>query len=95
MTERRRRPKTRRVALRALAGASFLVAPTIGAIASSFPDPIFAAIERHRVAYGAREATRFAIDDLINNPEGRLVSEAEWDALDRAHEGENATLTRC
>jgi hypothetical protein len=84
--------KTRRAALRVLAGASVLVVPTIGAIAGSFQDPIFVAIERHKSAYEAREATSFAIDDQINNPEGRAVSEAEWDALERAHENENAAF---
>jgi len=84
--------KTRRAALRALAGASVLVVPTIGAIAGSFRDPIFAAIERHKSAYEARGATSFAINDLINTPEGRAVSEAEWDALERAHQNENAAF---
>jgi hypothetical protein len=84
--------KTRRSALRALAPASVLLRPTIGAIAGSFPDPIFAAIERHKAAYEARKAASFAIDDLIHNPDAREVSEAEWDALQQAHENENAAF---
>jgi hypothetical protein len=84
--------QTRRSALRALAGASVLLRPTIGAIAGSLKDPIFAAIESHKAAYEARKAASFAIDDLIHNPEAREVSEAEWDALEQAHENENAAF---
>ena len=50
------------------------------------------AIGLHKAAYEAREATSLAIDELINNPEGRAVSEAEWDAWERAHENENAAF---
>jgi hypothetical protein len=84
--------KTRRAALRALAGASVLVVPTIGAIAGSVQDPILPAIARHKAAYETALALSFAIDDLINTPEGRAVSEAEWDALERAHENESAAF---
>jgi hypothetical protein len=42
--------KTRRSALRALAGASALAIPTISSIADAFSDPIFVAIERHKAA---------------------------------------------
>ena len=84
--------KTRRAALRALAGPSVLVFPTISSLASTFRDPVFTAIARHKAGYEACLATRFAIDDLINNPEAREVSEAEWDALQRAHENENAAF---
>ena len=56
--------KTRRAALRALAGASALAVPVIAASSFMLPDPIFAAIERHKAAYEACEATSFAIDDL-------------------------------
>ena len=83
--------KSRRAALCALAGASVLVVPTIGAIASSFPDPIFAAIERHRSAYQSLNATRSAMQDLISE---REVSKAEWDAYDRAHESEDAAFDK-
>ena len=58
--------KTRRAALRALAGASALALPTISAIADALPDPIFVAIERHKAACNASDATRFAMDDVIN-----------------------------
>jgi hypothetical protein len=81
--------KTRRAALRALAGASALAIPTISAIADALSDPIFIAIERHRAAYKAREATSFALDDLMNN---REVSDAEWDAYDRARATEEAAF---
>jgi hypothetical protein len=84
--------KTRRAALRALTGASALAIPTINAIADALSDPIFVAIERRKVACNAREATSFALDDLMNNPEGREVSEAEWDAYDRARATEDAAF---
>jgi hypothetical protein len=84
--------KTRRAALCALAGASALAIPTISAIADGFSDPIFVAIERHKAAFKAREATSFALDDLMNNPEGREVSQAEWDAYDRARATEDAAF---
>ena len=83
--------KTRRAALRALVGASALAIPTIGASAGARPDPILAAIERHKAAYEAALALSFAIDDVIYTPE-REVSEAEWDALQRAHENEDAAF---
>jgi hypothetical protein len=83
---------TRRAAFRTLAGASALAIPTISAIADALSDPIFAAIERHKVAYTAREATSFAIDDLMYNPEGRGVSDADWDACDRARAAEDAAF---
>ena len=81
--------KTRRAALRALVGASALAIPTISAIADAISDPIFVAIERHKAAYNAREATSFALDDLMNN---REVSQAEWDACDRARAAEDAAF---
>ena len=84
--------KTRRAALRALVGASALAIPTISAIADAISDPIFVAIERHKAAYNAREATSFALDDLMYNPEGRGVSQAEWDACDRARAAEDAAF---
>ena len=83
--------KTRRAALRTLVGASALAIPTIGASAGARPDPILAAIERHKAAYEAALALSFAIDDVIYTPE-REVSEAEWDALQRAHENEDAAF---
>jgi hypothetical protein len=82
--------KTRRAALRALVGASALAIPTIGSIAPALGDPIFTAIARHKAAYEAALALRFAVDDAINNPEGREVSEAEWDAFERARDDEEA-----
>jgi hypothetical protein len=84
--------KTRRAALRALAGASTLAVPTISAIADAFSDPIFVAIEEHKAACCAREATSFALDDLMNNPEAPVVSDAEWDAYDRARATEDAAF---
>jgi hypothetical protein len=82
--------KTRRAAFRVLAGASaFAVPTTISAIADALYDPIFVAIERHQAAYIAREATSFALDDLMNN---REVSQAEWDANDRARAAEDAAF---
>jgi hypothetical protein len=81
--------KTRRAALRALVGASALAIPSIGSAASAPGDPIFTAIARHEAAYDALNATRFAVDDVMYNPEGRGVSDAEWDAYDRAHENED------
>jgi hypothetical protein len=87
--------KTRRAALRALVGASALAIPAIGAsasISSALGDPILAAIERHRAAYEAVLASRFAIDDMIHTPEGRKVSQAEWEAFERAHENEDAAF---
>ncbi len=84
---------TRRAALRALVGASALAMPTISSFASALGDPIFAAIARHKAAYEAALKLSFAVDDLINNPEGREVSEAEWDALDRARKDEDAAFS--
>jgi hypothetical protein len=81
--------KTRRAALGALAGASALAIPAISASASALPDPIFTAIERHKAACNALDATRFAMDDIINT---RETSQAEWDAYDRAHENEDAAF---
>jgi hypothetical protein len=81
--------KTRRAALRALAGASALAVPTISAIADALSDPIFTAIERHKAACNARDATRFAMDDVINT---REASQAEWAAYERAHEDEDAAF---
>jgi hypothetical protein len=84
--------KTRRSALRALAVASALAIPTISSIADAFSDPIFVAIERHKAAYDARKATSFALDDLMYNSEGRGVSDADWDAHDRARASEDAAF---
>jgi hypothetical protein len=84
--------QTRRAALRALAGVSALAIPTIGGIASGLPDPILTAIERHKAAYEAALALSFAIDDAIHTPEGREVSDAEWDAYYRAREHEEAVF---
>ena len=81
--------KTRRVALRTLAGVSALAIPIVTASAGARPDPIFAAIRRHRSAYQSLKATRFAMQDLISE---REVSKAEWVAYDRAHENENAAF---
>jgi hypothetical protein len=83
--------KTRRAALHALASASALVIPKVAARAAT-ADPIITAIARHKAAYEAALALSFAIDDAINNPEGREVSEAEWDARERARENENAAF---
>ncbi len=66
--------------------------PTIGTIADALSDPIFVATERHKAACDAREATSFAGDDLMNNPEAREVSDAEWDAYDRARAVEDAAF---
>ena len=79
--------KTRRAALGTLVCA--LAFPTIGSTVSALGDPIFAAIARHRAACEAREATTFAMDDVINT---REASQAEWDAYDRAHESEQAAF---
>jgi hypothetical protein len=84
--------RTRRAALRALAGASALALPTIGSIADVPADPIFTAIERHKAACNAREATSFPLDDLMNNPDAPGVSDAEWDACDRARATEDAAF---
>jgi len=81
--------KTRRAALCALAGVSALAIPIVTASAGARPDPIFAAIRRHRSAYQSLKATRFAMQDLISE---REVSKAEWDAYDRAHENEDAAF---
>jgi hypothetical protein len=81
--------ETRRAALRALAGASALALPTISAIADALLDSIFVAIESHKAACNARDATRFAMDDVINT---REASQAEWDAYERAHENEDAAF---
>jgi len=80
--------KTRRAALRALVGASAFAIPSIGSVASTLRDPIFTAIARHKAAHDALYATRFAVDDVMYNPE-REVSDAEWDAYDRAHTKED------
>jgi hypothetical protein len=82
--------KTRRAALGAFAAA--LVIPNSGAGATPPPDPIFSAIERHKAAWKAREAASFAIDDLIYNSEAREVSQAEWDAYERANDSEETAF---
>jgi hypothetical protein len=82
----------RRATLLALVGPSALAIPTIGFMPSALGDPIFAAIERHKVAYEAALTLSFAIDDLINNAESCEVSEAEWDAHDRASENEDTAF---
>jgi hypothetical protein len=81
--------KTRRTALRALAGVSALAIPIVTASASTRLDPIFTAIRRHRSAYQSLQATRLAMQDLISE---REVSKTEWDAYDRAHENEDAAF---
>jgi hypothetical protein len=75
-----------------MAGASALAIPTISPIAHALSDPIFVAIERHKAAYIAREATSFALNDLMNNPEAGGVSDAEWDACDLARAAEDAAF---
>src|ERR1700677_3718041 len=75
---------TRRAALRALAGASAVAIPTISAIADALSDPIFIAIERHRGAYKAREATSYAMDDVINTREASQAENEAKPALEQA-----------
>ena len=84
--------KTRRAALGALAAAIALAIPAIGSVASPLADPIFTAIARHKTAHHAALAVSFAIDDLLNSPEGRDVTQAEWDAYERARENEDAAF---
>ena len=83
--------KTPRAALRAIVGASDLGVSSISAIASVPPDPILPAIARHKAAYEAALALSFAIDDVMYS-DGREVSEAEWDACERARENEDAAF---
>jgi hypothetical protein len=83
---------SRRAALRALIGAGALAIPAIGSTESALGDPIFTAIERHKAAYEAALALSFAIDEAINNPEGREASEAEWDACEQARKNEEAAF---
>jgi hypothetical protein len=82
--------KTRRAALGALASA--LIIPKIDARAAT-ADPIFAAIERHNVAWTAVGALSPSIDDVAAMRKGRDVSQSEWDAYERASATEENALS--
>jgi hypothetical protein len=73
--------KTRRAALGALASA--LAIPKIAAMAA-LPDPIFAAIERHRSTWAAVEAMAPIVDEVAAMRKGRKVTQADWEASERA-----------
>jgi hypothetical protein len=47
-------------------------------------------MEHHQAACNARGTTSFALDDLMNNPEAREVSDADWDACDQARAAETS-----
>ena len=48
--------------------------------------------KRHKTVYKAREATSFALDDLMKNPEAGGVWDAEWYAYDQARATEDAAF---
>ncbi len=74
--------KTHRAALGALASA--LVIPKIAARAAT-ADPIFAAIERHKIAWRTVGALSRSIDDVAAMRKGREVARAERYAFERAN----------
>jgi len=80
---------TRRAALGALASA--LVIPKIAARAAT-ADPIFAAIERHKIAWRAVGALSPTIDDVAAMRKGREVARTERDAYERASATEENAL---
>jgi hypothetical protein len=81
---------TRRAALGALAGA--LATPTITLFAAALPDPIFAAIERHKAAWAAVGAMTRAVDEVAAIREGREITQADWDASERGSAMEEHAL---
>ncbi len=81
--------KTRRAALGALASA--LVVPKIAAWTAT-ADPIFAAIERHKIAWRAVGTLSPSIDDVAAMRKGREVARADFDAFEWARALEDKTL---
>jgi hypothetical protein len=80
---------TCRAALGALASA--LVIPKVAARAAA-ADPIFAAIERHKVAWKTVGALSPSIDEVAAMRTGRHVARAERDAYERASATEENAL---
>jgi hypothetical protein len=82
--------KTRRAALGALASLTALAIPAAAMVAPA--DPIFAAIEKHRLALAAFAAASNLTDDVKAEQEGREVTEADWTADDAALKAEGVAL---
>ena len=80
--------KSRRAALGLFAGAGALaIAPAVAIAATNEPDPIFAAIERHKEAWQAFSAACDPTDEISADQEGRAITEddeAAWDASEEA-----------
>ncbi len=83
---------TRRAALGALVGGAATVAlPPISAAAAP-PDPILAAIERHRAAWAAVGALAPSVDDVAALRRGREITQVDWDGYERASAREQQAL---
>jgi hypothetical protein len=82
---------SRRAVVAGLAVAPTAALPTIAG-ALSEPDPIFAAIERHKAAECAFLVTCNLTDEVRAEREGRKVTEADEAAWDSAREAEEAAL---
>jgi hypothetical protein len=80
----------RRAALGALASLTALAIPAAAMVAPA--DPIFAAIEKHRVALAAFVATLNPVDEVLAELEGREVTQAAEDAYDVASEAQDVAL---
>jgi hypothetical protein len=82
---------TRRSAINTMAGAAGLSAIPVAASAM-VPDPIFAAIERHKLAAGAFEAACLRTDDVAAEEEGRQVTQEDEDAYELATEADKIAM---
>jgi non-ribosomal peptide synthetase component F len=83
---------SRRAALSALASVPALAILPVAAMAAAPVDPVFAAIERHRAAWAAFDATCGRTDEVTAQEEGRAVTEADHDAYEAANAVEAAAL---
>ena len=84
-------PLPRRAALRLFAGAPALA--ILPAAMSAAPvDPIFAAIERHRLAWAAFDASCERTDSVLARNQGHEVTQADEDARDEANCGQQRLL---
>ena len=80
-------PKTsRRAVLASLAAAPVAGLPAL-ALSEGAPDPIFAAIERHKVAWGVFNDGCSITDEVLAEQQGRIVTpedEATWERISAA-----------
>jgi hypothetical protein len=74
---------TRRDVFTRMAGAVALAVGNIGPAVAS-PDPILAAIERHRAAWFVAGDLCHAVDEVAAARRGQKVAQADWDAFERA-----------